>query len=165
MLIPVGTRTAIGIIVEKTTKPDYPTKAIEATYESPLPLPLIDTARWLSSYYCTHFAHCLQLLVPRGITKRRRASKKEPQTPLQDLVDLPPTQQQAQAIQTILSHKPTTTILHGVTGSGKTTVYMHLARDMQQQGKSTIILVPEITLTAQLVALFHPYYRLPLATN
>lgn len=158
MLIPVGTRTAIGIIVEKTTKPDYPTKAIEATYESPLPTPLIDTARWLSSYYCTHFAHCLQLLVPRGITKRRRANKKEPQAPLQDLVDLPPTQQQAQAIQTILSHKPTTTILHGVTGSGKTTVYMHLARDMQQQGKSTIILVPEITLTAQLVAHFQRFF-------
>ena len=35
---------------------------------------------------------------------------------------------------------------------------MHLARDMQQQGKSTIILVPEITLTAQLVAHFQRFF-------
>lgn len=42
-------------------------------------------------------------------------------------------------------------LLYGVTGSGKTEVYMHIIKDMISLGKSAIVLVPEISLTAQLV--------------
>lgn len=53
---------------------------------------------------------------------------------------------------------PTVSLLYGVTGSGKTSVYVHLIQMMLQQGRSTILLVPEIALTPQMIRIFSSYF-------
>lgn len=70
-----------------------------------------------------------------------------------DEINLPLTDEQSYAVRTILSSfekesKPI--LLFGVTGSGKTLIYMHLIKDILSKGKSVIYLVPEIALTPQL---------------
>jgi len=60
--------------------------------------------------------------------------------------------------QQMQMEKPGVSLLYGVTGSGKTAVYMQLIRSVLEQGKTALFLVPEISLTPQLVGLLMSHF-------
>lgn len=66
---------------------------------------------------------------------------------------------QRQAVEAIRQNakmpEPKTCLIHGVTGSGKTEVYMELIADAIREGKQSIVLIPEISLTYQTVMRFY----------
>ncbi|HLS60159.1 MAG TPA: primosomal protein N' [Virgibacillus sp.] len=71
---------------------------------------------------------------------------------------LPLLEEQKNAIQpikeTIANHEHAVFLLHGVTGSGKTEIYLQAIEDVIQKGEEAIVLVPEISLTPQMVTRF-----------
>ena len=155
VMIEVGKKQLIGVVMRPTNKPEYKTKEIlSVIVEQPLPAPLLGLAEWLSGYYVTPLALVLQTLLPRGITKARRPLKNNQNITKRTRTNILFNPEQEQAIQSVMLSPPATFLLQGVTGSGKTEIYKEIARQMIKQGKSVIILVPEIALTSQLVSEF-----------
>lgn len=62
--------------------------------------------------------------------------------------------EQEKVVQNILSSKEKLFLIHGITGSGKTEIYMNLVKHMLISNKQCVILVPEISLTPQMVERF-----------
>lgn len=91
-------------------------------------------------------------LVEKGYLKKEE--KRENRTPYSSLegysknVEL--TDEQKNAIASIEKTDKRVTLIHGVTGSGKTVVYLRLIREAVESGKAAIMLVPEISLTPQM---------------
>lgn len=80
---------------------------------------------------------------------------------------LPPNEQQLQAINRLLEGLGhfSVTLLEGVTGSGKTEVYMQVIQQVLNLNKQVIVLLPEISLTPQLEERFRQRFSVPLAIS
>lgn len=165
--IPVGKKESQGLILKEVKKPNYDTRSILSIIEpNPLPEPLIKTALWISEYYDTHLATVLQTILPRGLDKKRRTLKHVAQKELvRDRTKKVLNPDQKAAVTDIIDSQSSTILLQGVTGSGKTEVYKSLTQESLNKGQSTIILVPEISLTSQLVEEFSQSFKKTIITH
>lgn len=166
VIVEVGKKQMAGVIVKKVQKPTYPTKQILSTvYEQPLPAQLIKLAWWLSEYYNCPLANALQTILPRGVQKTRRDKKISKEIAKTDRTNNLLNSDQLAVINTLSSYKEGTFLLQGVTGSGKTEIYIDQAKKAIDDKKSVIILVPEISLTSQLISEFSRFFDNILVTH
>ncbi|MDB5162535.1 MAG: primosome assembly protein PriA [Candidatus Saccharibacteria bacterium] len=150
--IPIGKQHSIGVVVKTVSKPAYATKPMGDVIEDlPLPESLIGLSLWLAEYYRTPLATVLQTVLPRGLTTKRRAQERLEKTSFRDRTQIVLNPEQTQAVTSIMAQPTGTVLLQGVTGSGKTEVYKELARQTIASGRSVIVLVPEISLTSQII--------------
>ncbi len=167
VMVEIGKKKSPGVVIEKTKKPSFKTKPIiEAVEARPLPKPLLHTAYWLEKYYNSPISNVWQTLLPRGLSKKRRESNSKPHISSRKKPTFSLNSAQENAVKKIFNSKQTTTLLQGVTGSGKTAVYIELAKKILfEDKKSVIILVPEIALTSQLVSEFTHHFDNILLTH
>ena len=165
VLVPFGTRQNYGVVLDtlSTQKFPYAVKGIDKVLEQqPYYSPtLLKMADFISRYYLCPLGRVLALIAPRYLTKGKAKQDAE-DTPPCVISDNAPTltaaQQQAlQAIQQCGNSKPV--LLHGVTDSGKTEVYLHLIAallnaKLTEPAPQFLVMVPEIALTGQMVRVF-----------
>jgi primosomal protein N' (replication factor Y) len=164
--IQVGSKNLIGVIMHETTQPSYATKPIVSVInELPLPPQLLELGVWLKTYYATPLATVLQTILPRGIDKKRRVKNILSSPVERDRTTIVLNKQQRSVIKKLVESDPATFLLQGVTGSGKTRVYIELAKSVTASGKSVIVLVPEIALTSQIIAEFAQHFEHILITH
>jgi primosomal protein N' (replication factor Y) len=150
---PFGSRKLIGVVVSASdTKPafDGTIRAIDSVLD---PAPLLDDrlialARWMERTYMCSLGEAFSVMLPSG--KREKAV--EDVCVFDDLVVEKPvilSAEQECAVRGAIECGEGTFYLYGITGSGKTEVYVRIASELIARGKSIIYLVPEISLTHQ----------------
>ncbi|MBB6480801.1 replication restart helicase PriA [Spirochaeta isovalerica] len=111
---------------------------------------LLELARWLASLSLCSLGEALAVMLPGG-----RQERDIPALGLDDPVDasgdMRLSEEQTVALEEIRKEKGGFYYLYGITGSGKTEVFLQAAREAIDRGESVIYLVPEISLTHQLV--------------
>lgn len=149
--VPMQRETVTGFVSARVSKPTFATKPITRIIDLPcLPPQLVHLGKWLHAYYPAPLGLVAQQLTPAFTKTAAPLSAKT--SALQPAPQPPLTAEQTQALATIT--KPDTYLLHGKTGSGKTRLYIELARKTLETKQSAIVLTPEISLTSQLAERF-----------
>lgn len=151
--IPLQKRMVSGFVKAKVGEPTFTVKPIKAILSSqPLPTAYFKLAEWICSYYCCSLGDALRQLAPPKPAVRK-VEPDETETFVSDQpinIESPLTNDQSEALKSIKKSTSTTVLLHGDTASGKTRVYLELAKQCLKKNQSVVLLTPEISLTAQL---------------
>lgn len=185
VLVSIRNRQTIGYVVNTYTNfeqlPDDVTRFDPAKLKSVVDgveifnSELLDIIKWLSTYYGCRIADALDTALPKYKFPKRLRTAATPQAPKNNTVSRPNTHIDSvpltkhqeiahEAISKCLDkHIFKPFLLFGVTGSGKTEVYIRLIQNALKTGRSALVIVPEISLTPQIVGRFKERLGVPIA--
>jgi primosomal protein N' (replication factor Y) len=149
VICPFGPKQIMGFVIDEVEKPEFVARPIDTVTDFVLPTSVSTIHGWLQAYYPGVPGPTTQNFLP-SFLKKLDIEEAFP-TRETELVELPTlTELQTDAVQRIRNASSKSIVLHGVTGSGKTRVYMELAQEQLDKGKDVLVLYPEISLTTQL---------------
>lgn len=174
--VPFGRQKLVGVILEIAHSSDIPKDKLKPMLElldqdaEPLfPKSTLELINWVSSYYHHPIGDVVTNALPpalRKITHKKKSKTKLATTEVKakcinSTIKL--NKHQEQAIATINAAQGFNTfLLDGVTGSGKTEVYLHVITKIIAEKKQALVLVPEINLTPQTIARFQERFPVPI---
>jgi primosomal protein N' (replication factor Y) len=147
VMVELGARTVAGVVTELREGTDESLKPVLEEVGR-IPPALLALATWIAEDCGSTLARALALVIPPPPAKRalRAAAQPQPSSP----VELTAAQDAAvSACLEVLDGGGGDVLLHGVTGSGKTEVYLRVIERALALGRGAIVLVPEIALTPQ----------------
>lgn len=152
VLVPLRKKFRYGIVVDKDVKWELENikNVQKLVAKNFIPERLLSLYKWIASHYISSLGEVLKSAIPSRILKRFEKIRREYEERV--WVRGPePTYYQRNAISRIISslrrkeHK--TFLLFGVTGSGKTEVYLRVVAEALRTGGRALVLVPEISMT------------------
>lgn len=158
--VPLGKRNEKGCVLHEVSQYDDPEKLKEILKKAEgveeLEIRHLNLLEWVAKYYHYPVGQHIFDTLPK-LLKRPR-----PYVPLVGLdndFDYELTSEQSYVCKEILNSVKgfRRILLHGVTGSGKTTVYLTLFKSILESGKNCFFLIPEINLTPQFIKIFEKY--------
>ncbi len=154
--VPLGTREVDGVVESVEDEPDVGGGELKQVLEvtGRLPEPLLDLAVWIAEGTASTLARAVALVVPPRPPKRRLKPVEEPVSEDRPVTLTDAQQAAVEAIERARADGAHEVLLHGVTGSGKTEVYLRAIERELADGRGAIVLVPEIALTPQTAARF-----------
>ncbi len=159
--VPFAGKTVIGIVLthKKISEFENLKSVIEILDHKPiLDKPILDFLFWTARYYHHPIGEVVATALPKNLRLGKAAKIKKTIAPVAKITqsNFKTNTEQNHAIEQILSKKNIYQgfLLHGVTGSGKTEVYLHIAQAILNDNKQILVLVPEIGLTPQMIARF-----------
>ena len=165
VLVPLMRKQVRGIVLREHTEPvteDFAAKIkpiLSVSETAPVVSPeQLALWQWMSSYYMCTLGEVMAAALPSGLDNRllnppkRRRTHIAPYTGvIEPMHPLSPAQAKcAVEIGDLWHSGKDIVLLHGVTSSGKTDIYIHLIQQQLDAGKNVLYLVPEIALTTQL---------------
>jgi primosomal protein N' (replication factor Y) len=167
--VPLKTTVKEAVVVREVVKPEFETAEIMAVSDKYYTDEQMEIAKFVSEYYFSSFSEAISLFIPfknmhhpELLSRSHRSShiilnQQEVLKQVQDDVMLPKlTDSQQKAYDQLL--KKDKSLLFGVTGSGKTEIFISLMAKMLKEGKSSIFLMPEISLTPQMEKRLKVYF-------
>ncbi len=170
LVVPFARRQVLGVVVGLAERSEIAEEKLLAPLRTldeglpALPVELVKLAEWIAAEYCSTISRALGLVLPPGAARRlsgrkRRAVARARHLPVGVRSPHAPVltaDQQAvfASVAAALNARHSERLLHGVTGSGKTEIYLRATANALEQGRGVIVLVPEIALTPQIVGRF-----------
>ncbi|MBQ9690915.1 MAG: primosomal protein N' [Eggerthellaceae bacterium] len=187
VVVPFGSRSALGFIIDIFSEPaadvdiqslKYVEAVVSQSYFDALAVEVIN---YIANYYIASLASVVHLFTPVGRrpklvknndgvwelslpAKRRQRQgllrKATPDYECKKLVSLSDKQQEVFSIicEAYEAKSPEAIVVDGVTGSGKTEIYMHAIQRVLNDGKNALVLIPEISLTTQMEERYRAYF-------
>ena len=159
--VPFGSKKVTGIVLSHKDKSSFSKlKEVEEVidHEALLSKEILEFLTWSANYYHYPIGEVLSNAIPKNLRNGKPALLKKPSEAHVKLssTDIQLTTEQSFAINEVLksSSEFNGFLLHGVTGSGKTEVYLNITERLLKTGKQVLVLVPEIGLTPQMISRF-----------
>ncbi|RDB35860.1 MAG: primosomal protein N' [Spirobacillus cienkowskii] len=188
--VPILQKKFVALFVGFCEKPSFNCVEINGffPYTTKIPAKVLEVLQWIAEYYLIPFEKMVPCLAPSFIWNTDKhnvlfkrlakillfdndSNKYKLLNPLKRVKNNPIaqnkenilTQEQNNVFQALCQQQVGVCVLHGVTGSGKTEIYLKIAQHVVAQNKTVLVLVPEIALTPQMSVQFRSIFADSLA--
>ena len=149
VLIPLKSTEKEAIVMREVEKPQFETARIVSIFDNYYTPKQMEMAKFISEYYFSSFSESISLFLPYGQKSVQRSAFSVQRIPTLSSM-------QQEAYKQLL--KKDRALLFGVTGAGKTEIFIALMAKMLEEGKTSVFLMPEISLSPQMEKRLKVYF-------